>query len=269
VIFGTDTSRYQRPGTYHPGEHEVINAEDPTLPAKVARNVAEGRPWGVYLWVYPGQPVPVARRVVEIRSLGYGDPPMGYWWDYEEAGVEPWQLVDAFARADELGVRSGYYCNNHVVDHAAFLSRPFWLAQYPRANDGTFPGFATMRASRPVHLWQFTSTSGTLDQNVVVDHEWWDSWVGLSVKRKRGGMTIVLLRDSGGGFVHEELWTVTGIPLDGADELAGPFGFGQKASTWISNGAQAVVCTPEQFDAIVRQLQELAKGKPKNGKPPG
>lgn len=176
-IFGTDTAKYQALGTYDPGAFEIINAQDPTVAAKIARNKADRRPWGLYVWVYPGQSgaslVDVAASVIAWA----GSPDLGVWWDYEAAGVGEWQLQQAFAEADRRGIKSGYYSNAGTVNHGLFLDRPWWYAAYPDPNDGSFPGVAAMRNPRPVHIWQYTSGGG-LDRNVVVDEGWYSSFLG-------------------------------------------------------------------------------------------
>src|SRR3954452_3553024 len=101
-ILGTDTSSYQPMGSYDPGEFEIINCQDPELAAKAARNAADGRPWSIYVWVYAGQSGAslVDRLEAAHRDAGTRPTLLDGWWDYEDAGVEQWQLDDAFAEAD-------------------------------------------------------------------------------------------------------------------------------------------------------------------------
>jgi hypothetical protein len=182
VILGTDTSKWQPPGTYDPGQFEIINGEDPSMPLKVRRNILEGRPWGLYVWVYPGESGGslVSRARAAIGRAG-ADPPLLTWWDYEQAGVTQAQLTDAFAVADLNGVRSGYYSNAHTVNHDEFRVRPYWLAAYPGNNDGTFPGVDRMRPPRPVTIWQYSSTNGQLDRNVIINEAWYAAHTGDDV----------------------------------------------------------------------------------------
>jgi hypothetical protein len=174
-IFGTDTSKFQRFGTYEAGAFEIVNAEDPTMPTKIARNVDDARPWGLYVWVYAGEGGAslINRARVAIDRAGHGVPPLLVWWDYEDKGVAQWQLDDAFRAADSVGLPTGYYSNPGTVDHAPLLARPWWMAAYPGMNDGTFPGLANMRAPRPVNIWQFSSSNGNLDRNIVIDDAWY------------------------------------------------------------------------------------------------
>ncbi len=180
TIFGTDTSLYQAPGTYSPGSFEIINALDPTLPTKVERNRAENRPWGIYSWVFPGEhgSYTVGRAINAASKVG-GSGPLGFWWDYEDNGVVQSQLDEAFATSDAEGYYSGYYGNDYRFDHSTLLSRPYWMAAYPNPNDGVWRDYQAT-ASRPVQIWQWTSTNGTLDQNVIVDEAWFQSLVGGS-----------------------------------------------------------------------------------------
>lgn len=175
---GTDTSSYQPLGTYDPGQFEIINVRDSSLPAKVDRNVAEGRPWGVYSWIDTGEDgrYTCDRALQAIARAGHGNPPLLTWWDYEEAGVVDSQLQQAFAHADEAGIVSGYYANPFRATDALFWNRPYWLAQYPWPNDGSFPGWNRMALTgNPVKIWQFSSTNGTLDVNMIADEVWYAS----------------------------------------------------------------------------------------------
>ncbi len=179
TTFGVDTSLYQPLGSYDPGSFEIINALDPTLPQKVARNQAEGRPWGIYSWVFPGEngSYAVGRAIAALGKTGAAAAPLGFWWDYEDNGVVQSQLDQAFATSDAEGYYSGYYGNDYRFDHSTLLNRPYWMAAYPNPNDGVWQGW-TPSASRPVQIWQWTSTNGTLDQNVVIDEAWYLSLAG-------------------------------------------------------------------------------------------
>lgn len=182
-IFGVDTARYQPLGTYDRRDFEVVNFEDPQLVQKIADCIAAGKPWGVYLWIYPEHNVFVdaAHMVDAVRALGHGDPPGGYWFDYEDPGVgptgqpiNPGQLHDGFAALDAKNARGGYYSGPHALDHGGFLDRSWWNAAYP-TGDVDFPGYGSLWASsrpRPMDLWQYTSGGG-LDRDVVVDDAWW------------------------------------------------------------------------------------------------
>lgn len=174
-IFGTDTAKYQPLGTYDPGAFEIINAQDPGVHSKIDRNKADGRPWGLYVWVYPGQSGASLTDVAASVIARAGTPPLGVWWDYEDPGVGEWQLQQAFAEADARGIKSGYYSNAHTANHGLFLDRPWWYAAYPGNNDGSFPGLGAMRNPRPVHIWQYSSGGG-LDRNVIVDEGWYSDF---------------------------------------------------------------------------------------------
>lgn len=182
MIFGTDTSKYQRDGTYDPGAFEIVNAEDPTMPTKVQREALNGRPAGLYVWVYPGEPGHSMVNRAQAALARAGAPcELGVWWDYEDRGVAQWQLADVFQAADAVGLWSGYYSNAGTVDHGPLMNRAWWLAAYPGANDGSFPGLGQMRAPRPVNIWQYSSSQGSLDRNVIVDDGWYSQKIGADM----------------------------------------------------------------------------------------
>ena len=176
MIFGTDTARYQPLGTYDPGAFEIVNIEDPQFEQKTARNLADGRPTGYYVWIYPGTDVHAFTRwaIGKARAAGSN---FGAWADYEQDGVTLDLLDRFFAACDEAGEKAGYYGNDWRFGHDRFLARPFWLAGYPDPNDGQWRDGWAPRASRSVQLWQFTSGGG-LDRNVVTDPAWFAAWGG-------------------------------------------------------------------------------------------
>lgn len=232
MIFGTDTSSYQPIGTYDPGAFEIINAEDRMLPDKVAINRDAGRPWGVYPWVYPGEhgQVTVNRALAALAKVGGGPAPLGIWFDYEQddadGTVEPWQLDECFAACDATGMWSGYYSNTWRLDHRPYLARPFWCAGYPWPNDGSFPGWDKLPAGRDINIWQFTSTNGTLDQNVIVDEAWYAS-LGASPKLtiKECDMYVGWGTDAAGTMFTEKLdGGISTLPFGG---VVSAYGFYQ------------------------------------------
>lgn len=181
MIFGFDLSRYDGLEDVKPS-FVILNVEDPGFGDKAGRAVALGVPWGVYLWIYPGVRPAVSWMHDRTLSLGHGEPPVGYWADYEEGGVSADQLVDWFAQCDALPIKAGYYSGPSIVDHGPFLTRAWWCAAYPWGDD-RYPGVDALWASsrpRPMQLWQFTSTNGTLDQDSVEDEAWWAGWVGVA-----------------------------------------------------------------------------------------
>lgn len=245
MIFGTDTSKWQPLGTYDPGSFEIVNAEDPYLSAKIVRNDAEGRPWGLYVWVNEaegGQSL-VARAQRAIKLVG--DPALGVWWDYEDRGVEPWQLKDAFKVADSVGLWSGYYSGASMLDHSQFLDREWWLAQYPWPNDGSFPGMDKMHAPRDVTIWQFSS-GGNLDRNVIVDEAWYFSNHKVKppppiviAKPKGIKMWCALLVDSN----WVDVW-FEGVIVEGfANDTPNMFGVGPKLQSYLDRGAGLTLYT--------------------------
>lgn len=189
MIFGTDESRFQSyealAARIAAGEHSfvILNVDDPDFTSKAQLCEANRYLWGVYVYMLPGVPGDYDLDKMIMRASAVGGAKAGYWFDYEEAGVEPWQLARGFGRADDLGIadRVGYYSSVGALDHGPFSARRYWLAQYPGRNDGSFPGMV-YRAPRPVDLWQYTSGAnspdGGLDENVVVDEAWWAQLTG-------------------------------------------------------------------------------------------
>lgn len=191
MIFGVDVSKYNAPGTYDPGSFEIFNIEDPGVGQKIDIAKAAGRPWGIYVWIYPGSNVAAFTQWAINSVRQWGEPPLGVWADYEQDGVNLGQLDDFFRTADAMGMKSGYYGNDWRFGHGNYLNRPFWLAGYPGANDGSFPGMV-YGASRPVQIWQFTSSNGALDRNVVVDEGWWGTWGGSTAAAQKGDDKVAM-----------------------------------------------------------------------------
>jgi hypothetical protein len=182
LIIGYDLSRYDELEAVDSAAFVIVNVDDPGLADKLRRAIAQGKPWGGYKWIYTGASGRAAAQECVSKLRRFGEPPLGSWADYEEAGNTHQQLVDWFGGLDSVGARGGYYTNDWRVDHAALIrdvgTRWYWTAGYPGANDGRFPGWQYLRTSRPAQLWQFTSTNGTRDQNAVVDLAWYQSLGG-------------------------------------------------------------------------------------------
>src|SRR5262245_10587338 len=139
---GTDTSRYQQLGTYDPRQFELVNCEEPDggggdFSDTIRTRAAQGIPVGGYLWVHPGQRVDVARAHQRFVNVGVV-PTAGYWLDDEEGGVAQWQVDDAVAQADALGVPMHLYTYLYLLPTVDTRGRRLWLAYYPGANDGSY-----------------------------------------------------------------------------------------------------------------------------------
>lgn len=212
-IFGTDTSRYQPLGSYDPGEFEIVNAEEPDgnggdFTATIEKNINDGRPWGIYVWAYPGQRARLEAAVARVEFLFGKVPPLGYWLDYEQHGCEQWQ-IDAFREdALRLGVKAGLYTYLFILPTVDPRDLPLWLAYYPRRNDGSYPAdqIGDALAAGAV-MWQFTSSANApvgLDRNVVIDEDWYRSWLGI-VHRQELGPERVNPRKVQGMYV---VWSV-------------------------------------------------------------
>lgn len=214
-IFGHDVSSYQGPGL-PPLTHgrllefTILNVKDPGFGAKAREARDRGLPWGAYSWVYAGADQRTNARLcvvaVEQAGLDPHDVPLGYWADYEDVGIVDSQLDTWFAACDELGVRGGYYANPGRADDHRFAARPFWMAQYPWPNDGSYRPANMTDPGVSVQLWQFTSTVGTLDQNVVVDEAWWHAWVGTPVQEEGDDMDIIQVKGTGRGLTDGTLY---------------------------------------------------------------
>jgi hypothetical protein len=180
-IFGTDISRYQPAGAMDDWSFVIVNAEDPGFDEKIRRAIARGIPWGPYTWMYPGSGARDMQRAVD-RCKPHGAPPLGYWLDYEQAGVSQGDIDAALQRARELGVfeRTGIYTYLYLIANVNLHGRPLWLAYYPGSNDGTYLPSRDGDARRwRAVMWQYSS-GGNLDRNVVIDDGWYQSWVGGS-----------------------------------------------------------------------------------------
>jgi GH25 family lysozyme M1 (1,4-beta-N-acetylmuramidase) len=195
TIFGIDISKYQDDSTIDSANYVILNIEDPGFARKARRADAQAKPWGPYCWIYPTDNA-YARALFtasKARAVGVGEPPLGCWADYEDNGVYHAQLVSWFQALDATGMRGGYYTNDWRVDHAALIrdvgTRWYWVAGYPGGNDGSWPGWNQLRTSRPAQLWQYSSSNGSLDRNVVVDLSWWQDSI---LSDQQGGFLMAL-----------------------------------------------------------------------------
>ncbi len=185
--FIADLSRYDPIEAVDLYDGVILNVEDPGFAAKRDRAVANGKPWGVYSWVYPGGGVGAVDRAL----VGRGSP-LGMWLDYEQGGVAPSDLTAAYGRADQLGVKVGVYTYLYILDSVAGTlgDHPLWLAYYPGQNDGSYvPSMSDQARARGAILHQFTSSNGTRDLNVVVDEARWAAWTGATPAPAPGPVT--------------------------------------------------------------------------------
>jgi hypothetical protein len=256
TIFGFDLSRYDTVGDVQPA-FDLLNVEDPGCSQKAHRAHALGITWGLYSWVYPNDQGHSATRSKAMGDLleldGTGQPPAGHWLDYEQTGVTPQDLVNAFAHGVEhLGVYTYLYIIASVKETIG--SRPLWLAYYPGNNDGQYPAGSIGDAQRwGAKLWQYSSTNGNLDRDVVVDEAWWAGWVHgnpkpVPVPRDEDSMYFVHDPDGSG-----RIWQVgdTRRPLEGGEWAfrAGPFG-GNPYSNPPGGAFQALTVSQEWFNNI-------------------
>jgi hypothetical protein len=186
ATFGLDISKFQEPSAMDGAAFVILNVEDPGVEDKVARAHTNGIVWGLYSWVYPHQGSEATTRALGAAELfeiaGYGAPPAGFWLDYEHNGVTVADLEDALAISTE---RFGVYAYLDMLQHDPGISdaarnhgKPLWIAYYPGADDGGYPADQIQDAfDRHAVLWQYTSTHNTLDRDVVLDEDWWSSWI--------------------------------------------------------------------------------------------
>lgn len=185
-IFGVDISRYQGPEAMDDYSFAILNVEDPSVGRKVTHARELSIPWGYYSWVYPGRGADATERTLEAeRTLGV--PPLGHWFDYEEAGVSPNDLLAAWNHAQSVGLsgRVGTYTYLYLLESVRSIvfenQMPLWLAYYPGTNSGQYiPEMSSRARQVGAVIHQYTSTNGRLDVNVVLQEEWYQSFIGQS-----------------------------------------------------------------------------------------
>jgi hypothetical protein len=180
---GVDISKFQSPSAMDGWDFVILNVEDPGFAEKARRAHELGIPWDIYKWIFPGASGSemFARAHDLVNAVGLPGRQPGYWADYEESGVAAHQVGEWFAAADAAGVKVGWYTYLNVVNaegnHAP--DRPLWLAYYPGTDDGSYqPSMSDDARARRATIHQFTTTSGTLDVNIVLDDTWWSEWTG-------------------------------------------------------------------------------------------
>lgn len=161
-------------------DEAIFNVEDPQVLEKVRRWSGElDKPWHLYGWEYPGggsSAIPLIHDTADRLDMT----PKAGWVDYEQNGVTADDGWAAHAAADELGFPCGFYTYLYLLNSQAGLRdvwRAFnlrWIAYYPGTNDGSYPAAAIDDAQQwGSVLWQYTSSNGTRDRNVVVDEARW------------------------------------------------------------------------------------------------
>lgn len=191
MIRGVDTSKFQALYSYDPGSFEFVNGEEPDgnggdFTATINRNIHDGRPWGVYSWVYPRFST-VTSVIERVRWLWGYDPPLGYWLDYEDDAT-PESLEREILTCFHLGIRPGVYTYLYRLPEVETIIRHYdldlWLAYYPGWNDGTYhPEWSDDARQAGAVIHQYTSRGMYpigLDVNVVLDEGWF--WNMLNVQ---------------------------------------------------------------------------------------
>jgi len=175
---GPDVSRYQGASAIDSFDLAILNIEDPNVVDKAIWCNDRLIPWDIYKWGFPGQTggqmFGRAKSLVDALPVGFRLP--RYWLDYEEGGVEPWQIGDWYTACDQAGVGGGLYAYKNLIEVQGLRGTPgkgFWVAYYPERNDGSYyPAMSDWARSVGADGHQYTSTNGTLDQNVFFDPAW-------------------------------------------------------------------------------------------------
>lgn len=239
----------------------IINAEDPRGGNKAHRAVDLGKPWTIYPWVYPGESgnAIVDRALRAADRWGAGRPTLGdFWADYEQGGVAPWQLAQARERRDRDGLIGGVYTYLYVLNGQGGMAQEWfawdlrWIAYYPGGNTGARVDWAVGDAQRWDALWwQYTSSNGTRDRNIVVnDEEKHARLINPTApapappKPKRNNMELIIGPVYGGGRMSvlvdpagDEVGRYTSQNIEGVDTA-----FGIPLSSVVPSG-----CTVTQF----------------------
>lgn len=291
MIDGADLSRYDsayRDDTSAVDDPRVtfviLNCDDPGVAAKAHRAVALNKPWGLYTWLYAGrggQSVTRGQAVADLLELdGLSQPPLGIWIDYEDNGVTPGDAWEALGNKSVVKTRLGFYTYLYQLNGQAGLRDVWnafqpgtWLAYYPGANDGSYPGWAISDAQQnAAMLWQYTSSNGTRDRDSVVDEAAWSRWANTTTPvppapapTPGGDMDMYT------GHVDHDTSIGTTIPIPAHTPLAllvspsgrvistwagpGPLGTPQEAYAWLNAGGRGKVnvisLDPRQMDEII------------------
>ena len=126
--------------------------EDPVGDAKALLNHLNGRPLEYGIWLdYESE---------HLRSLGK-----------EKIKKLTYVYANAFR---EAGYYVGIYCNqdwyNNVIDNELKLNFNFWIARYPKNDDGEFHPTSKLRPTNfPVVAWQYSSKGHVEGINTLVD----------------------------------------------------------------------------------------------------
>lgn len=234
TIIGADLSRYDDNSAADDYAFVILNVEDPGMADKAELAHAAGVPVWLYSWVYPGDNgYSITRAYAAEDLLAFrGVPVAGHlsWLDHEEAGVTPQDLRNAAARRVP-GRLTGVYSylamlnqyggpNGELAQVIRDNFDALWIAYYPEGNDGHYPASSDGPAREyGAKVWQFTSTNGSRDLNVILDEEWYASIIGgtgasepeASTKEPEGGDNMLFVTNKDGKtavFIRQgrELW---------------------------------------------------------------
>lgn len=206
-----DLSRYDPLEAVDLYDGVILNVEDPGFAQKRDRAIATGKPWGTYIWVYPGQGAAAGQKA---HDVGTGS--LGAWLDFEQAGATAGDLRGALDRADSLGAKIGVYTYLYILNSVAgeLGNHPLWLAYYPGNNDGSYQDWYSNDArARGAILHQYTSSNGTRDLSHVIDDARWTQWTGEAASPGQPPAApdaapkddeMILISEDGGGFFHFE-----------------------------------------------------------------
>lgn len=191
---GTDISRYDSTSPADTSavdeqraQFVILNIEDPGCANKAHRAHEIGKLWALYSWLYPGRGAESAHRLQAMVDLlvldGLPVPPKGGFLDFEENGVSAADLTAGRLAAATLPTPIGPYTYLYLLRSEPGLFEEWWkwsgrwIAYYPGANDGSYPADQIGDAEAwGAMLWQFSSSNGTRDRDVVVDETEWAAW---------------------------------------------------------------------------------------------
>jgi len=276
--YTTDTSALDDPRV----RFAILNIDDPGCSAKAARADELGIPWALYSWLYAGNGPESVTRLEAMADLleldGIGRPPKGGFVDFEANGVSAGDLRHARETPcrDPLGAYTYLYLLTTLPGLAdewwAWSGR--WIAYYPGDNGGGYPagrdGDARAWGSM---LWQFTSSDGTRDRDVIIDPAAWAEWGTPTApppdptppSRKKVPtmfVTHVIATNTC------DLWSETPVKLDTwqNDDSPNAYGIGTKLAGYLAAGIPVVTyATVAEYQAAYNDLMRLAGHYPGPG----
>lgn len=164
----------------------ILNIEDPRCVRKVERAVSIRKPWALYSWLYAGAGAASVHRLQAFVDLlvlsGLPVPPKGGFVDFEANGVSTGDAAAARSVVPTIATPCGFYTYLYLLNSLPGLADEWarwggrWIAYYPWGDDRYPAGEIGSAQFMQSMLWQFTSSGGSRDRNVVVDEAAWAAW---------------------------------------------------------------------------------------------